>query len=161
MLDLIARSITDNIVRKIAGDNYVFEFTGGDINTKKAKLSVIEQEVKTVKTLNEARAELDLPAINGGDVILNAVLIQRLGQIEQIKMNDNSTKSGRVQQLEQDLQAPESPSKVPDGVSYQDSQAGFNGKTSAVNKDDKSGTGKDGQARNKANTNAFKQGGKK
>lgn len=161
LLDLIARSITDNIVRKIAGDNYVFEFTGGDINTKKAKLSVIEQEVKTVKTLNEARAELDLPAINGGDVILNAVLIQRLGQIEQIKMNDNSTKSGRVQQLEQDLQAPESPSKVPDGVSYQDSQAGFNGKTSAVNKDDKSGTGKDGQARNKANTNAFKQGGKK
>ena len=161
LLDLIARSITDNIVRRIAGENYIFEFTGGDLNSKKAKLAVLEDELKTIKTINDAREEVGLKAIPGGDIILNAVFVQRLGQIEQIKQNDNTTKTARVQQLETDLQAAPSPTQVPDGVSFQDAQAGFNGKPSAVNKQDKSGTGKDGQARDKANTNSFKQGGKK
>lgn len=161
LLDLIAQSITDNIVRPIAGDNYLFEFTGGDLNTKKAKLGILEQELKTVKLVNEAREEVGLKPVKGGDIILNAAFIQRLGQIEQFKMNDNTTKQGRVTQLEQDLQAQESPTKVPAGVSYQDMQAGFNGSTSAKNKDDKSGVGKDGQMRDKQNTNAAKQGGKK
>jgi len=161
LLQLIARNLTDNIVRHIAGDGYVLEFTGGDINTKKQQMSLVEEEIKTTKTVNEARNEQGLPNIPGGDIVMNAVYVQRLGQIEQVKMNDNSTKQGRLTQVEQDLQATNAPSKVPDGVSFQDQQAGFNGKTSAVNKETKSGTGKDGQARDKKNTNSFKQGGKK
>ena len=161
LLQLIARNLTDNIVRHIAGDGYVLEFTGGDINTKKQQMSLVEEEIKTTKTVNEARNEQGLPNIPGGDIVMNAVYVQRLGQIEQVKMNDNSTKQGRLTQVEQDLQATNAPSKVPDGISFQDQQAGFNGKTSAVNKETKSGTGKDGQARNKKNTNSFKQGGKK
>lgn len=161
LLDLIARSITDNIVRHLAGDNYIFEFTGNDINTQKAKLSVLEQELKNYKTVNEARQERGLPKINGGDTILSAVYIQRLGQIEQVKMNDNSTKSQRLSLLEQDLQAPEEPQQVPSGVSFQDKQAGFNGKTSkASGKGNEKGVGKDGQAKDKTNANSFGQGGK-
>lgn len=159
LLDMIAKSLTENVIRKLIGDNYMLEFTGGDTETQKERLEIVEQELKNYRTVNEVRENYGLPVIAGGDIPLNAIVVQRLGQIEQIKQNDIQNAAAKLQQLDQQS-APQS-NQIPKGISYQDSQAGFNGtKSKPSGKGNQSGVGKDGQSRNKKNTASFGEGAK-
>lgn len=162
LLDMIAQAITKSIIKPLAGNDYVFEFVGGNARSEQDKLNLIKTEVSTFKTVNEARAEEGLKPIAGGDVPLNAVFIQRIGQLMQQDTVDFQRQTQRLQQLEQSVTQPEpQPTSLPTGVSYQDQQAGMNGKPAkATNKQGMSGTGKDGQQRDVKNTASFGEGGK-
>ena len=126
LLDIIAKSLTDNIIRKLVGNNYVLDFTGGDVETQKERLAIVEQELKNFKTVNEVRSEYNLPDLPGGNIPLNAIYVQGTGQQEQIKQNKKSNELQMLQQVSQ--QETTNPSPLPAGISYQDNQAGFDGK---------------------------------
>lgn len=115
-------------------------------------------------TVNEARDIEGLPKIKGGDVPLNAVFVQRLGQQMQQDSMDTQQQTARLQQLQTAItqaQTEPQPEEIPSGISYQDVQAGLNGKSAkATNKKGMSGTGKDGQLRDEKNTASVGQGGK-
>lgn len=62
-------------------DKYKFEYTGIEPEDSKSKAELIETTVKTKKTLNEVRAEEDLPPDKYGDIVLDPVYLQyRQGQ---------------------------------------------------------------------------------
>lgn len=62
------------------GEQYLFQFVGGDTKSEEDKLNILAQEVATYKTVNEAREERGLEPIEGGDIILKAEYIQGIGQ---------------------------------------------------------------------------------
>lgn len=62
------------------GEQYLFQFVGGDTKSEEEKLDILSKEVQSFKTVNEARKEKGLPPIEGGDVILKAEYIQGIGQ---------------------------------------------------------------------------------
>lgn len=164
LLDLIADAINNSIIKKIAGDNYIFEFVGGSARSEQDKINVIKTEVSTFKTVNEAREAQQLDPIVGGDIPLSAVIVQRIGQLMQQQTIDFQQQTQRLQQLEssvtQAMTQPK-PQELPSNISYQDIQSGLNGKPAkASNKQGMSGTGKDGQQRDVKNTGSMGQGGK-
>jgi hypothetical protein len=55
---------------------YEVVFVGLDGGTEFDQVELHEKELKNFKTVNEVRAENDLPAIEGGDIILNSVFAQ-------------------------------------------------------------------------------------
>ena len=109
------------------------------------------------KTVNEARAEKGLEPIKGGDVILDGVLIQSIGQLmqqEQFKYQKQQDKLNRLLEL--------SGGEADDSnvISFQDKQQGLDGTSASVNGKGESSVGKDGQIKGKGitNTNSAKQG---
>lgn len=164
LLDMIGQSLTQSIIRPLAGDDYVFEFTGGSIRSEQDEVNILKTKISTYMTVNEARDIEGLPKIKGGDVPLNAVFVQRLGQQMQQDSMDTQQQTARLQQLQTAItqaQTEPQPEEIPSGISYQDVQAGLNGKSAkATNKKGMSGTGKDGQLRDEKNTASVGQGGK-
>ena len=163
LLDMIAKNLTNGIIRQILGDNYMLEFVGGDTRSQQDKLKSIQLELQTATTVNDYREKQGLPKIAGGDIILSAVYIQRLGQQEQIKQNEFQRQQTRLTQLESALQNPSgTPPTLPPSSSnsFQQNQEGYTGKDAKPSgKDNQQGVGKDGQLKNKKNTNSYKQGG--
>jgi hypothetical protein len=85
LLQHIADSLTSHIIQPIDKD-WKFEFVGLEEETKDELATLNQKRVKTTHTLNELRAEQDLPPDPYGDVILDPAYIQwRSGQ-EQMKM---------------------------------------------------------------------------
>lgn len=164
LLSLIANFITNEIIYRIAGANYVFEFVGGDIENRIKEASLDEQKASTIMTINEVRESRGLKSLGAkGDVIENGSYIQGVGQLQQRDLTKFQQQQQIVQQLDQFIQAEVSQPETPDisGVSYQDMQAGMTGKpVKPSGKDNQSGTGKDGQAKEVENTNSSGQGGK-
>jgi hypothetical protein len=163
LLDLIANFITTEIIQRIAGSNYVFEFVGGDIEHRMQEASLDEQKIRSVMTVNEVRQAKGLAPVEAGDYILNGSYIQAIGQQQQQKIIKFQQQQQLLQQLDQYLQEEVAEPETPDlsGVSYQDMQAGLTGKpVSPSGKDNQTGIGKDGQAKNIENTNASGQGGR-
>ena len=139
------------------GDKYQFQFRGGDLSAQLDKIKILEAEVKVFKTVNEARAEKGLEPIKGGDVILDGVLIQSIGQLmqqEQFNYQKQQDKLNRLLELS-DGEADDS-----NGISFQDKQQGLDGTSASVNGKGESSVGKDGQIKGKGitNTNSAKQG---
>ena len=142
LLKFIEDAVNKYIVSQF-GDNYVFNFVGGDSQTEKEIIDILAAKGAIGLTINDIRAELGYPPIEGGDVTLAGVHVQRLGQM----MQEEQMKMQRQMEMHQ----------------FVAQQTGYNGNLDNVNG---KGThnklvGKDGQAKGSNNTNSTPQGGKK
>lgn len=142
LLKFIEDAVNKYIISQF-GDKYVFNFVGGDSKTELEIINILKAKAEIALTVNDVRAELGKPPVEGGDVILSGVHVQRLGQLmqeEQMKMQQQMDMHQFVAQ-----------------------QTGYNGDLDNVNG---KGThnkqvGKDGQLKGSNNTNSTPQGGKK
>lgn len=145
-LEPILKFIEDAVNKYIVsqfGDKYVFTFVGGDAQTEAQIIEILEAKAKIGLTINDVRAELGHGPIDGGDVTLAGVHVQRLGQL----MQEEQMKIQQQMEMQQFLAQ----------------QTGYNGNLDNVNGKDtyNQGVGKDGQVKGKTNTNSAPQGGKK
>jgi hypothetical protein len=162
LLKMIAADITKNIIHHLIGDNFVFEFVGGDFDDQVKKLGIIQQRVSTISTPHEEREMLgNTKRVPGDDIILNQFAISRYGQIIQMEQIKNQQKQTRLLQLQNSLTQNEQSQELPDVISYQDQQTGFKGKPAKPSgKKNQTGVDKTGQVRSEQKTNTNKQGGK-
>ncbi|AXH71111.1 putative portal protein [Bacillus phage BSP38] len=142
LLKFIEDAVNKYIVSQF-GDKYVFNFVGGDAKTEAEIINILEAKAKIGLTINDVRAELGYPEIEGGDVTLAGVHVQRLGQL----MQEEQMKQQRQMEMQQFLAQ----------------QTGYNGNLDNVNGKDtyNQNVGKDGQVKGENNTNSTPQGGKK
>lgn len=77
LLRFIARNLTNYVIRPIDPD-FELEFVGLEAQTHDELAKLNAQRVKTTHSVNELRAEYDLPPIEGGDIILDPVFAQAL-----------------------------------------------------------------------------------
>lgn len=75
LLRHIATQLNHNIIWPI-NESFEFAFVGLDAMTRDELATLNQKRVKTVRTVNELRAEEDLEPIEGGDVILDPVYAQ-------------------------------------------------------------------------------------
>lgn len=68
-----------NKIMRLAGwsDKYVFKFAGISPQNKEVNSKLRKEAVETYKTVNEIRAEEDLSPIEGGDILLSTVFMQK------------------------------------------------------------------------------------
>lgn len=165
LLRFIEDTVNTYIVAEF-GEKYQFQFRGGDLSAQLDKLKIIEQEGKVFRTVNEIRHDKGLEPIKGGDVILNGVHIQAIGQAlqeEQLEYQRSQDRLNRLLELSGgDVEQPE-PEEPKDNqndtdVSFQDEQQGLNGKSKKVNGKVDDNVGKDGQLKSEENTNSTKHG---
>lgn len=77
LLRYIERWVNKYIIWQI-DKNFEFRFVGlDDETTYQEELDNSIKELSNFKTLNEVRRQMGLPAIKGGDIILNAVMMQQ------------------------------------------------------------------------------------
>lgn len=160
LLSFIADTMNKQIITEF-GDEYLFQFVGGDISTELEKIAVLGEKAKIAMTANEVRKELGLPGdIVGGDIPLNGVIVQRAGQLMQQEQFEYTKQQDRINRMME--QTSNAQASTGAGLTKQDVQQGLNGKSDSVNgkPEDSDGTGKDGQLKTQENTNSAKQGGK-
>lgn len=156
LLNFIADTINKHIIAEF-GDDYLFQFVGGDISTELEKIKVLGEKAKIGMTTNEVREALGLSGdVVGGDIPLNGVIVQRAGQMMQQEQFEYTKQQDRINRLMENT-ANTQPSG---GLSYQDIQQGLDGNSSSVNGKGEPEVGKDGQLKSQENTNSAKQGGK-
>lgn len=164
LLKLIANFITNEIIYRLVGSNYVFEFVGGDINNRMQEVALDVQKLSAYATVNEIRLSRGMKSLGAvGDVVENSILIQHIGQVQQQQVLKSQEQQTRLQLLDQHIQEVVTQPDAPDisNLSYQDMQKGLDGKPAKPSgKENQTGTGKDGQAKNVENTNSAGQGGK-
>lgn len=164
LLKLIANFITNEIIYRLVGSNYVFEFVGGDINNRMQEVALDVQKLNSYATVNEIRLSRGMKSLGSvGDVVENSILIQHIGQVQQQQVLKSQEQQTRLQLLDQHIQEVVTQPDAPDisNLSYQDMQKGLDGKPAKPSgKENQTGTGKDGQAKNVENTNSAGQGGK-
>jgi HK97 family phage portal protein len=124
------------------GEKYVFSFVGGDAQTESQIIQILAEKAAIGLTINDVRKELGYPPIDGGDVTLAGVHVQRLGQLMQEDMMKKQTAAQNQQSLAMQ-------------TAYNGDLDNVNGK-STFNQQ----VGKDGQSKTSVNTNATPQGGK-
>lgn len=141
------------------GDKYKFEFHGGDLQRQLEKIEISKQRGQVFETVNEIRKDFGLPPVPGGDVILNGVHIQAIGQEMQREQFEYQKQQDRLNRLlqEDEEEGPENNA----GNSFQDTQQGLDGSSNSVNGKGDEGVGKDGQVKGQENANSAKIGGKK
>ena len=142
LLKFIEDAINKYIVSQF-GEKYVFNFVGGDSKTEAEIIDILKAKAEIGLTINDVRAELGYPEIEGGDVTLAGVHVQRLGQLLQEKQIEHQRQMEMHQFVAQ--------------------QTGYNGNLDNVNGKDtyNKDVGKDGQLKAENNTNSTPQGGKK
>ena len=79
---------------KELAQKYKFEFVGLDAETKKQEAERFKEEATIWKTVNEIRAEMGYPNIEGGDIVLNAAYTQYLAQIQQLGVQEEDASGG-------------------------------------------------------------------
>lgn len=142
LLKFIEDAVNKYIISQF-GDKYVFNFVGGDAKTEMEIISILKAKAEIGLTINDVRAELGYPPVEGGDVTLAGVHVQRLGQL----LQEQQMEVQRQMEMHQ----------------FVAQQTGYNGDLDNVNG---KGThnkqvGKDGQLKAENNTNSTPQGGKK
>lgn len=157
LLKFIEDTVNTYIIAEF-GDKYRFEFKGGDLARQLEKIKIKSEEGKVFKTVNEIRVEFGLDPVEGGDVILNGVHIQAIGQEMQREQFEYQKQQDRLNRLLEEADNPEPQADV--GNSVQDTQQGLDGDSSSVNGKGDGQIGKDGQSKEQENTNSAKIGGK-
>lgn len=160
LLQFIEDTVNRFIIAEF-GDKYQFRFRGGDVSAQLEKIEVLRQEGKVFRTVNEIRAEYGLPPIQGGDIIMDGVHIQSIGQEiqkQQFEYQKQQDRINRIMEGSGDVvdQVENESSDSSAGVSVQDQQKGMTGESS----DTGQGVGKDGQMKDQENANAAGIGGK-
>jgi hypothetical protein len=82
-------------------DHFMFEFVGLDELSEQEKLEKSRTEMETFKTVNEVRAEQDMPPLENGDVPANPTYIQWT----QIKMQEAQQQQQAEMEAQQQQQA--------------------------------------------------------
>lgn len=141
LLKFIEDAVNKYVVSQF-GEKYLFTFVGGDAQTENQIIDILAKKAAIGLTINDVREELGKPPVEGGDVTLAGVHVQRLGQL----MQEEQMEQQRTMEMHQFIAQ----------------QTGFNGDMDNVNG---KGThnklvGKDGQAKASNNTNSTPQGGK-
>lgn len=168
ILHFIEDVVNRNIMPHLCGGKYLFRFTGDSLEKEIQQVELLMKEVETYKTLNEARAEKGLDPIEGGDVILSAFHIQRIGQLYQKEQMDKQMQMQEAQMMLSNTGETENEPSVSDSGNdevssteskdnsneVQELQEGMTGKSKA------DGIKKDGQLRDTKSANGFKEGGK-
>lgn len=139
------------------GDEYLFQFVGGDIATQLEKIRILSEEAKIGRTTNEVREALGLEGdVLGGDVPLNGVIVQRIGQLLQQEQFEYQKRQDKLQLVLENTRGTQVKSEQL--ISFQDKQQGLAGNSGKVNGKDTFGrVGKDGQSKDLPNANAHKQ----
>jgi hypothetical protein len=122
LLKFIAKILNDHIVAKI-DDNYVLTFEGLDELTEKDKHDLRKEQVATYRTLNEIRAEQDLPSLPYGDMPMNPTYIQGMqATIQQQQQEQQSQQSagGAGQQSPDGNNAQQNPTSVGSNTEQQE-----------------------------------------
>src|SRR5699024_3741227 len=141
LLNFIEDAINKYIISQF-GDKYVFVFVGGDTQTEAEIIDMLEKKAKIGYTINDVREEFGKPPVEGGDVVLAGVHVQRLGQLIQKEQLEEERKRGIQEFVAQ--------------------QTGYNGDMDNVNGKDtfNQQVGKDGQLKGEDNANSNPEGGK-
>ena len=108
-------------------------------------------------TVNEMREEIGLPGeVLGGDIPLNGVMVQRIGQLMQEEQYVYSRQQDNINRyMEASL------TNQDNSITFQEYQQGLAGNSPSVDGKDTTGdVGKDGQIASSENTNNMGQGGK-
>src|SRR5699024_11875602 len=92
-LKFIEDAINKYIISQF-GDMYVFVFVGGDTQTEAEIIDMLEKKAKIGYTINDIREEFGKPPVEGGDVVLAGVHVQRLGQLIQKEQLEEERKRG-------------------------------------------------------------------
>jgi len=87
LLQFLSGKINTHLIQRIDPD-FVFEFVGLEVQTPAELADLQTKQIKTYKTVNEIRAEEDMPALppEEGDVILDPVWAQLKGAQQQMEM---------------------------------------------------------------------------
>lgn len=169
IMNFLEDVINRNIMPYLEGGKYSFRFVGDSTEAELKSLEILSKETEVYKTINEARAEKGLDPIEGGDIIMQAIHVQRLGQIFQQEQLERQMQMEQQQMLADNTQGVTTSSDEEskgnkegtekEGVTTQDQQQGLNGKStmSAKNQD---GVKKDGQLRGEKSANSMGEGGK-
>lgn len=160
LLQFIETTLNDNVIAEF-GDKYTLHFVGGDILAELDKIKVVGEKTKVAMTINEGRKVLGLKGdIPGGDIIVNGVIVQRLGQLVQQEQFEYSQKQARISQLLQYVQPSEESKQGLDIKTGEQISQEMSQNKKAVEGKNKDAIGKDGQNKQLNNTNSHGQGGK-
>ena len=96
LLKFISKIINKNIIDKI-DDHFSLEFIGLDEMGEQDKHNMMVEQISSYMTLNEARRQLDLPDLPGGDIPMNPTYLQMM----KMKQDQDMAK----QQMQQDQAA--------------------------------------------------------
>lgn len=80
LLSFIEEFINEYIIWEFSED-FIFEFRGLKSISEKERIDIDIKELSHFKTINEIRAEHDLPPIEGGDIILSPTYLQHLREL--------------------------------------------------------------------------------
>lgn len=184
ILSFLEDALNRNVLPYLEGGKFAFRFVGDSSDAELKALEILEKETETFKTINEARQERGLEPIEGGDIIMQAIHVQRLGQIFQQEQMERQMQMEQRQMLMEntggggnDDDTPpdgggEAHGDAPDesignsdnkgteksGITTQEQQQGLNGKATMDSKNQ--GVKKDGQIRGEKSANSMKEGGK-
>ena len=81
LLRFLAKMINKHIIDRI-DDHFALEFVGLDEMSEQEKHEMLVEQISSYLTLNEARRQLDLPELPGGDIPMNPVYMQAM-QLQQ------------------------------------------------------------------------------
>lgn len=95
LLETLEHWINAALIQPLDPD-FAFEFVGLEANTPTEQADLNGKLVKTIKTVNEARAEEDMPPLpNGlGDIILDPVWFQHLQMSQQQQQQSDAAQAG-------------------------------------------------------------------
>lgn len=83
LLRFLESVINKYIIRRFSPE-FSFNFVGLDKETERSRLELLDKQVRTVKTINEARKDRDLDPIEGGDIVLDPTYTNYLLQKQQM-----------------------------------------------------------------------------
>ena len=100
LLRFYADALNRNIIDKI-DDRFYLDFVGLDELTEKERIELRQSQVQYFRTVNEIRADEDLPALVDGDIILNPVFLQKIQLDHTWKVEEQTRKDNKKMQEEQ------------------------------------------------------------
>lgn len=152
LLQFLADVINNNILSRKYNGDFILRFRGDSTSKEMQELGKVKAQVESIYTLNEVRAQYNLPPLENGNSPLNAIAVQVQGQINQVKQLEQERKDAMRQAKAEKSEATQTPT-----VTVQDLQEGMTGKQSTKDPQTK----KDGQIRAKQTANQNKQAGSK
>ena len=151
LLKEIETCLNQNIISEF-GDQYYFQFVGVDADRETEQLDILTTKVTHAMTVNEMREEIGLPGdVIGGDIPLNGVIVQRIGQLMQQEQYEYSKQQDNINRYLDSSLTNQDPS-----ITFQDYQQGL-GEMSELEdgKDTTGDVGKDGQLKTEPNANSM------
>ncbi len=108
LLRFLAKQINKHIIDAI-DDHFTLEFVGLDELSEQDKHNLLTEQIASYMTLNEARRQLDLPDLPGGDHPMNPTYL------EVLKMNMESQQSEQQMDIQREQMGagPEAPNQLP------------------------------------------------